>query len=201
MRDKYLFEPYTNRKRTTSKASFHNVPGYTNGTMKGVSSSFKTTIQNKAINYEPKSITKSSIRTYYDDSMKLSKQELDERKEKNDEYYAKWRIHNHSNIDSKLKHQTIRQIRNLMNDATTYYLLTYTFCDGHTVDLKQSKDMCYRIRSKHINMLFQHHKSRKDVITKPARCPRQFFFIEPKNDRYHVHVLMEGIDKEIWIKT
>tara|TARA_B100000965_G_scaffold369167_1_gene356363 strand:+ start:404 stop:1429 length:1026 start_codon:yes stop_codon:yes gene_type:complete len=204
LKDKHLYEPYTNKKRTTSKATFKNYPGWTSSTNNGMSPSmedFKTTVQNKARGYyEPQCITKSSIKTYYDDSMKLSQQELDDRKEKNDQYYAQWRIHNHSNIDSKLKHETIRQIRNLMNDAKTYYLLTYTFCDGHTVDLKQSKDMCYRIRSKHINMLFQHHKSRKDVITKPARCPRQFFFIEPKNDRYHVHVLMEGIDKDVWIK-
>ena len=189
-----------NKNRLPSKATFRNCPDYVYIDKKVDSPSSKKKLQNKRIEVEPKTITKSSIKHFYDDSMALSKEKLDERKERNDQYFAKWKIHNRSNIHHQLKHETIRLVQNLMNVATTYYLLTYTFCEGHTFDLKQSKEMCWRIRCKHINMLFQHHKNRKDVITRPARCPRQFFFIEPKNDRYHVHVLMEGIDRQLWIK-
>ena len=149
---------------------------------------------------EPRTVTNSSVRTYYDDSIVLTKEKLEQKKEENDAYYSKWRLHNKTTVDQRLKQQYIDQIRSLMKESQTYYLLTYTFCEGHTFDLKEAKEKCYSIRSKHIKFFHQNHKCRRGCVTRPSWFPRQFFFIEPKNDRYHVHVLMEGIPKKIFLQ-
>ena len=124
----------------------------------------------------------------------------DYKKAQNIEYYSHWKLHHSNHINHTLKQHSMNLVQRLIDKNKTYYLLTYSCSEGHTFDLQQSKKMCYYIRSKHIQFLFQNHKPNPSSVTKPAMFPRQWFFIEPKNDRYHIHVLMEAIDPRLFIK-
>ena len=142
----------------------------------------------------------STMNRWFDRNLIFDQANREYRKAQNEEYYSHWRLHHSNHINHALKQQSINLVQRLIDKDKTYYLLTYTCSEGHTIDLQESKQMCYNIRSKHIQFLFQNHKPNPTSVSKPAMFPRQWFFIEPKNDRYHIHVLMESIDNSLFIK-
>jgi hypothetical protein len=144
-----------------------------------------------------KKVTNSKVRTYTDINQKLSKKQLQERYEANQDQYNNLLSSRKSNVDLKVQAEVVKAFLDSIDDNQHHMLITWTYPKKFGwKDNEVLKDI-FAIRSRIIKLLFPNFKPK--LNNRPDGCPRMYFFRERHSDnQFHIHLLMETIEPHLW---
>jgi hypothetical protein len=151
---------------------------------------------NITLTIDPKS--KTIIRSWTDDSIKYSPEELIDLELKNQSNIDSWLELNKSKVDTKTKNQIVDNINNQIDLDRHHYLITWTY-GTKKMGQDESKvlDDIKNIRHRIIKLFYQNFKGR-DRRKPNSEFPNQYYFLEKHKDgQYHIHLLMESIDPDL----
>ena len=138
------------------------------------------------------------VKTWIDDSQKLSTEELTELQQKNQSRVDTWVELNKSNVDTKGKESIVKKLLKQIDQDRRHYLITWTYGRknmGH--DDSEVEDDIKNIRYRIIKMFYQNFKG-KDRMRPDDDFPRMYFFKERHQDgQYHIHLLIESIEPDL----
>lgn len=151
---------------------------------------------NITLTIDPKS--KTIIKSWTDDSIRYSPEELIELEIKNQSTKDSWLELNKSKVDTITKNQIVNNLTNQIDLDRNHYLITWTYGSKHmgkdeTKVLNDIKNIRHRI----IKLFHQNFKGR-DRRKPNDEFPNQYYFLEKHKDgQYHIHLLMESVDPDL----
>ena len=138
------------------------------------------------------------LKTWIDDSHKLSTEKLIELQLKNQSRIDNWVESNKSKVDTKVKDTIVNNLLKQIDQDRRHYLITWTYGRknmGH--DVSEVENDIKNIRSRIIKMFYQNFKG-KDRMRPDDEFPRMYFFKEQHQDgQYHIHLLIESIEPDL----
>ena len=138
------------------------------------------------------------VKTWIDDSQKLSTEELTELQQKNQSRVDTWVELNKSKVDTKGKESIVKKLLKQIDQDRRHYLITWTYGRknmGH--DDSEVEDDIKNIRYRIIKMFYQNFKG-KDRMRPDDDFPKMYFFKEKHQDgQYHIHLLIESIEPDL----
>jgi hypothetical protein len=144
-----------------------------------------------------KKVTNSKVKTYTDNNQKLSKKQLQERYEANQDQYNNLLNSRKLNVDLRVQAEVVKALLDSIDDNQHHMLITWTYPKKYGwKDDEVLKDV-FAIRSRIIKLLFPNFKPK--LNNRPDGCPRMYFFRERHSDKqFHIHLLMETIEPHLW---
>jgi len=142
------------------------------------------------------------VTTYTDKEIfpRLSATDLLERAALSKARLDRWVVSESASVDEKIRQASMDIVSRHIHENKNYYLVTYTFPECFSYEYEQMEEHCFQIRNKHIQLFDINFRSKRTSLKKPEWFPRQWFFIEGKHARFHIHVLLEAIDKSVFVK-
>ncbi len=153
----------------------------------------------KKIKKKREKIKESKVNTYIDPAEILSPEQLKQRSDYNQALLENFKNSRKFILDNRVKASVVGSFLKSINDDQHHMLITWTypkiFGEKHEEVLKD----IFAIRSRIINLLFPNFKSK--LNNRRDDCPRMYFFSERHSDgQYHIHLLMETIEPDLWAK-
>ena len=142
-------------------------------------------------------VKEDKVNTYINPTEILSPELL---RQRND--YNKTQLKNFKNsrkfiLDHRVQASVVKSFLNSISDDQHHMLITWTYPKIFGKKYEEVLKDIFAIRSRIVNLLFPNFKPK--LNNRRDDCPRMYFFPERHSDgQYHIHLLMETIEPDLW---
>jgi hypothetical protein len=144
-------------------------------------------------------VEEEKIRYYTDPIQILSPEQLKQRSDYNQTLLKNFKNSNKSHVDHKVQASVVKNFLNSISEDQHHMLITWTYPKIFGKKYEEVLKDIFAIRSRIINLLFPNFKPK--LNNRRDDCPRMYFFPERHSDgQYHIHLLMETIEPDLWAK-
>ena len=142
-------------------------------------------------------VEEEKIRYYTDPSQIISPEQLKQRSDYNQTLLENFKNSRKSIIDNRVQASVVKNFLNSISEDQHHMLITWTYPKIFGKKYEEVLKDIFAIRSRIINLLFPNFKPK--LNNRRDDCPRMYFFPERHSDgQYHIHLLMETIEPDLW---